>query len=88
MTPDDLLKASGDARHVREGHRRGAGRPPSIPEAHFATILQLRAEGYGYRSISNALLGLGIVAVHTTVRRFLRREGTYAKASVPEEHSK
>ena len=58
---------------------RTPGRPRSIPHKHFDAILQLYAQGYGYRSITRHLRGLGVGTTHTTVRRLLKGEGAYAK---------
>jgi len=58
------------------------GRPKSIPHELFETILQLYAQGYGYRSITRHLRGLGLGTTHTTVRRLLKGEGAYAKCRV------
>ena len=55
------------------------GRPRSIPCSLFDTILQLYARGYGYRSITTHLRGLGVSTTHTTVRRLLKSQGAYAK---------
>ena len=55
------------------------GRPRSIPPELFTTILQLYAQGWGYRSITRHLEGLGIATTYTTVRRLILGQGAYAK---------
>jgi len=58
---------------------RSAGRPRSIPDALFETVLQLYSMGYGYRSITTRLRALGVSTTHTTIRRLLLGLGAYAR---------
>ena len=63
--------------------RRGPGRPQSIPQTYFETILQRYRQGDGYRRLATYLRSLGVSTTHTAVRRFIRGEGAYAECRNP-----
>jgi len=60
-------------------NRLGPGRPRSIPESHFETILQRYHQGDGYRRLATYLRSLGVSTTHTAVRRLIKGEGAYAE---------
>ena len=64
-------------------NRLGPGRPRSIPESHFETILQRYDQGDGYRRIATYLRSLGVSTTHTAVRRLIKGEGAYAECRNP-----
>ena len=59
--------------------KRSPGRPRSIPESHFETILQRYQGGDGYRRLATYLRSLGVSTTHTAVRRLIKGEGAYAE---------
>jgi len=59
--------------------KRGPGRPQSIPQAYFETILQRYRQGDGYRRLATYLRSLGVSTTHTAVRRLIKGEGAYAE---------
>jgi len=59
--------------------RRGPGRPQSIPQAYYETILQRYRQGDGYRRLATYLQGLGVSTSHTAVRRLIKGEGAYSR---------
>jgi len=60
-------------------NRLGPGRPRSIPQAYFETILQRYQGGHGYRRLATYLRSLGVSTTHTAVRRLIKGEGAYAE---------
>ena len=54
------------------GERRGPGRPRSIPERLFVTVLRLKLAGLGYRAIANELNGLGVSTSRGSVERLVK----------------
>ena len=58
--------------------KRGRGRPVSLPLTIFGTLVSLRAEGLGYRAISNRLAAQGVFTSKSSVERCYKLLGAYA----------
>ncbi len=75
-------RESGDAQSLKFvsselGQRKPSGRPQSIPETHFVTLLRLRLRGMGYRRIASELSRLGAPTTAGSVFRFVHELPPY-----------
>ena len=58
--------------------KRSRGRPVSLPLSLFGTLVRLRAEGLGFRAISDRLAAQGVATSKSSVERCYKLSGAYS----------
>ena len=71
-----------DSERLLSHIKREVGRPQSLSRTALARVLTLRQIGHGYRSTAGELRRAGIDVSWETVRRAVKRQGTYASNRV------
>jgi len=65
----------------RSLNKRPRGRPVSLPQTIFGTLVRLRGEGLGYRAISDRLASQGVITSKSSVERLYKLRGAYSADS-------
>ena len=60
---------------------RPKGRPRSIPDAFFVTVLRLKLGGLGYQAIADELNRLGVATSRGSVERLIKGLPPYGEKS-------